>query len=1507
MILSRKQLAISRSMIALMASATALHCGDDPDPPVTTKPTISAFSADPDTVEAGQTTVLKYTVTNATSVRIDIMGGANVLPASATLSGMVTTPALNANTVFVLTASNGSDTSTRNLTVTVNNANRAVITSFTANPTTVDVGSSSTLSWETMNATSGMIREGNTVLLDAIDAEMLAEGTFTLEDLRVSRTITLVMKGADGTEVTDAVQITVNGPQVLTFLATPGSINAGESSDLTWNVRNSSNVSISGSISGNVLPNGAVPTGSLSVTPTATEEYTITASDDAGNEDTAVVTVTVNAPQGAQITDFSASPSSIDLGQFSTLSWSVTNAPGGIEISDGTTVVHTNAALTGTFEVRPFVDTTYTLTAINPAGNATDTQIVTLNPSAPAILSFTASPNPVGANNTTRLQWETRGADQVRILRGATVEVDTTTNLDTGLLETLVTTSTTFVLEATNASGGNTSTIFVVAHDNPVINSFTVSPNAFSGSSTTAVVTWDVSNTSHLELFANGVPAPGFTPVDTGTTAGALQGSFSLSISVATTFELVATSAAGTANQSARVSVLVIETEPNNTSSTAVPLVGDGGPANGAIDPAGDIDLYSVIVSAGGSVRAETSNGAGDCDADTIISLIGSDGTTVLASNDDGGIGSCSLIDPAAVGAARDLAAGTYYILVEHYDSDGLPDPDEVGPYTLNVLVSAAACGNRLRETRATVAEQCDDGNAVGGDGCSATCQIEPLQTLTGPGLVETPVAGSIGVVGEVDYIQITMLAEGYVRAETFAPASPNCGSDTVIRLLDSAFVQLGEDDEDGVGSCSLINPATDAFAHVQAGTYYVSVEDYLNNGTISAYTLNVTLLGVGCGNGVLEAGETCDDSNGTNGDGCSATCSFEGLNEDEAGGNNTFNGAGVLTATTDIVYQGSLDPATDFDFYAVTVPQGFHLDVSVTVNSFDSCAANPEPRGQLQLLGTNGTTVLGTNSTGGANGNCGRIWPSTDIDAYDMDAGTYYIRVGELDANAIAPAYFLHVRIIAPACGNEIFDVTEECEDGNTAAGDGCSATCEFEINPTVIVPPSGVATVNLGTATSFSLIQVEITTPGQSIAAVAADSPGATTCNTIDTVVQFGNADLELLGEVFDGGPTGTAGDCAAIIPTLDDFARDLEVGTYFILVFNETGVGTGSVDVSVTIADPACGNSLVETNDGEACDDGNVANGDGCNSVCAFEPVGTATLPSATAITFNNAIVPASQVDVYQLTVTADVYLTAATFIPTAPSCTGGDTVMRLYDSTMTEIAVSDDVGFTTCSRIDFAGYDEALLTVGTYFLSIEEYDLNDEIAAYALVVSGVNANVCGNGIQEGTEACDDGNVTSGDGCSATCTIDGVVINEAEPNNSGTAAQSLGTFAPGAIFDIGGAAITPLADNDWYTFTLSAATTAFIGTHLTAGNLNTCGGDTQIWLYNSATPVSLTTTTVGGDVVAYDDDDGAGACSWIDGLFETPVMTPINLAAGQYWLRIHEYADDATITAYRVRMDF
>src|SRR3989454_7606783 len=57
------------------------------------------------------------------------------------------------------------------------------------------------------------------------------------------------------------------------------------------------------------------------------------------------------------------------------------------------------------------------------------------------------------------------------------------------------------------------------------------------------------------------------------------------------------------------------------------------------------------------------------------------------------------------------------------------------------------------------------------------------------------------------------------------------------------------------------------------------------------------------------------------------------------------------------------------------------------------------------------------------------------------------------------------------------------------------------------------------------------------------------------------------------------------------------------------------------------------------------------------------------------------------------------------------------------------------------------------------------------------SGPPPTTCGNGVVEGTEECDDGNTTSGDGCSATCQLENTsAICAGIPTVSGTAIKSV-----------------------------------------------------------------------------------------------------------------------------------
>jgi cysteine-rich repeat protein len=121
------------------------------------------------------------------------------------------------------------------------------------------------------------------------------------------------------------------------------------------------------------------------------------------------------------------------------------------------------------------------------------------------------------------------------------------------------------------------------------------------------------------------------------------------------------------------------ETEPNDTVAQANSYVDQ---FHAQIKPSGDVDVVKVTLpSSGSALTADTFDyGDGACYKqllDSAIDIIGTDGTTVIASDDDSGSGLC------AHAVASGLAAGTYYVRVKASPFADTP----TFPYVLNVAV----------------------------------------------------------------------------------------------------------------------------------------------------------------------------------------------------------------------------------------------------------------------------------------------------------------------------------------------------------------------------------------------------------------------------------------------------------------------------------------------------------------------------------------------------------------------------------------------------------------------------------------------------------------------------------------------------------------------------------------------------------------------------------------------------------------------------------------------------
>jgi hypothetical protein len=231
-------------------------------------PTITSFGANPASIAAGASSSLTAVFANGTGV---ITPG-NLAATSGT--GVSVSPATT--TTYTLTVTNSAGTAiVQTATVTVVPA--PTISSFVANPATITVGGSSSLTAVFANGT-GMITPGNLAV---------TSGTGVSVNPATTTTYTLTVTPPTGTAITRTVTVTVvPAPTITSFVANPTAIAAGASSNLTGVFANGTGVITPG----NLAATSGTP---VSVSPTATTTYTLTVTNSAGTAITQTATVTV--------------------------------------------------------------------------------------------------------------------------------------------------------------------------------------------------------------------------------------------------------------------------------------------------------------------------------------------------------------------------------------------------------------------------------------------------------------------------------------------------------------------------------------------------------------------------------------------------------------------------------------------------------------------------------------------------------------------------------------------------------------------------------------------------------------------------------------------------------------------------------------------------------------------------------------------------------------------------------------------------------------------------------------------------------------------------------------------------------------------------------------------------------------------------------------------------------------------------------------------------------------
>jgi hypothetical protein len=254
--------------------------GSVPPGPGSVTPVINSFSATPSSIPAGNTAVLTWSTTHATGARIN---GADV-----PVSGSQTVNP-SSTTTYLLEVTNGSNSTSFSTMVVVTgpatpppSGPLPTILSFTANPVSVAPGGSTTLNWNTLNATSANIAGFGTVPVNG----SLTINTTGTGSITFSLTAT---NSAGNSYATTTISVGSAAPPppsgslpIAALYISPPSIMSGGSATLSWVTSGATSIVIDNGVKSLNLGTPAA-SGSVAVFPTTTTNYTLTATNSYGS------------------------------------------------------------------------------------------------------------------------------------------------------------------------------------------------------------------------------------------------------------------------------------------------------------------------------------------------------------------------------------------------------------------------------------------------------------------------------------------------------------------------------------------------------------------------------------------------------------------------------------------------------------------------------------------------------------------------------------------------------------------------------------------------------------------------------------------------------------------------------------------------------------------------------------------------------------------------------------------------------------------------------------------------------------------------------------------------------------------------------------------------------------------------------------------------------------------------------------------------------------------------